>query len=62
MPKIDDVFTYASTYRQIEVADHEVLLSFNNDDDAYDFQNWMDATGAALFLDYLEIVKAENAR
>ena len=60
MPKTDDVFTYARTYRQVEVAEHEVLLSFNNDDDAYDFQNWMDSAGASLFLDYLGIAKAED--
>jgi len=39
----------ADRYPVQEVADHEVLLSFNNDDDGLDFRDWLEEAGFEQF-------------
>ena len=50
----NNVFRYAREYRRVAVADHEVLLSFTSDEDAYEFNDWMMDEGERLFLAYLQ--------
>lgn len=52
--QIRRVFEYAREYRRMSVAEHEILLSFTNDDDAYAFYEWMTQEGEKAFLAYLK--------
>lgn len=45
--------TYEDTIQR-SVHEHEVLIAFNNDDDADQFRNWMLTEGEASFLAYRE--------
>lgn len=46
-PKIKTEFTH-------EVAEHEILLSFNGDSDAVFFYEWWNAKGWELFRKWVE--------
>lgn len=39
---------------QVDIPDHQVLLSFNGDSGAEDFLEWWDSKGYHLFKKYLE--------
>jgi hypothetical protein len=45
--------TFPREYPRDEVADHEVLMSFNGDDDAFRFREWWDEAGAVAFAAWL---------
>jgi hypothetical protein len=38
-------------------ADHEILMSFNDDVDAYYFETWWNTVGESQFMDYLGLAK-----
>ncbi len=45
--------TFASEYPQHNVADHDVLLSFDGDSQAVAFHEWWGVEGAVAFGDWL---------
>lgn len=44
---------FPSEYPFNKVADHEVLMSFLDDQDAFDFREWWEDEGSAVFLTWL---------
>jgi hypothetical protein len=46
--------SFPEQYPQQEVAEHEVLLSFFNDDDATNFRIWWELQGSYKFAQWLE--------
>lgn len=52
LKKFTDV-DFCREYPRGRVAEHEVFMSFNNDDDAIAFQDWWNAEGAAAFGKWL---------
>lgn len=36
------------------VAEHEILISFNNDDGAYAFHEWWNSVGQKQFVDWVK--------
>lgn len=44
----------ATEYPMQSVAEHEVLLVFRHDSDAYDFREWWSLRGSALFNTWLK--------
>jgi hypothetical protein len=56
-------FTAVDLPRQLpakDVADHQVFMSFVNDDDAIDFREWWDDAGALAFAEWLVWKREEN--
>lgn len=51
MPFTD--FEFATEYPSHRVADHEVFMSFTDDDDAIAFREWLASDGLELFAEYL---------
>ena len=47
-------FEFVTEYPSSRVADHEVFMSFTNDDDAIAFREWLASVGLELFDEYLE--------
>lgn len=61
--KDDTRFTavdFPEQHPQQDVADHEVLMAFDGDDDAILFREWWHARGAAAFGKWLTKRKAEE--
>ena len=52
-------FEFRETYPQETVAEHEVFMSFVNDDDALLFREWFDEIGEDLFNEW---VKNNNSK
>lgn len=48
-------------YPADDVAEHEVLMSFNDDDDAVAFHEWWRSEGAVAFAEYLARQSAKEA-
>jgi hypothetical protein len=49
-----DEYRMPSEYPPHEVADHEILLSFRNDEDAAFFHEWWEDGGNYLFREWLD--------
>lgn len=47
------VAVYEDTIQR-SIHEHEILLVFVNDDDAYEFRQWMGTEGEAAFLAFLK--------
>ena len=49
-----DAVDLPTEYPAQRVADHEVFMSFNDDDDAIKFREWWTNEGSIVFNDWLE--------
>ena len=49
---MNDLFNISTEFYR-HTYDHEVLLSFINDDEAYKFTEWLIEVGTELFREYL---------
>ncbi len=47
-------------FPQHDVAEHQVFMSFNNDDDAVRFDEWWSGEGAVLFQKFLDAPAPES--
>lgn len=45
---------FPDEYPRDDVADHEVLMSFNNDEDAIKFREWWHAEASVAFMAWLK--------
>ncbi len=45
---------FPSQFPQQDVAEHEVLMSFTDDDDAISFREWWNSEGSVYFNEWLE--------
>ncbi len=57
-----DALSFPKEYPQHDVAEHEVLMAFNNDADAISFREWWSRGGAVMFGAWLEEMQAEEGR
>lgn len=39
---------------RVDIPEHQVLLSFNNDEDAVNFNEWWNRRGLEAFAEYME--------
>jgi len=46
--------TFPRQYPRHDVADHEVIMAFRNDDDAEKFRQWWDEVAATEFYRWLQ--------
>jgi hypothetical protein len=45
---------------KFRLAEHQILLSFNNDEDAYPFEDWWYEEGFEMYQKYVERMKEEE--